>query len=140
MDGEAVLICGIIPQKVSKMPTKTYVEFSYPGFFFSEYGVKEVLSRDVTELEIPESAFAFRFFDIVEGEVDGTPVKSGRLNVSALHYYGGRFMSLEEVAAEVPDSDILQDNMRINDWAQVIRCRTGNFQPFSSADIYVPER
>lgn len=49
--------------------TKTFVDFCLPGLFFPEHLKAQVNSKDVENLEIPDAAFAFRFFDIVESEV-----------------------------------------------------------------------
>lgn len=120
--------------------TKTYVEFWYRGVFVDEPSIRETASRDTARITVPEGVYAFSFFDIMSSEVNGELLESGRLNESPRYFYGGRIMTLAEVKMEIPDSRILQDNMTINRWSRVIRCRTGNFQPFTDSDAYVPER
>jgi len=50
---------------------KHYVEFFYPGSFFSESSFEEVSHRDFDQIVMPEGAFAFHFFDREEVEQDG---------------------------------------------------------------------
>lgn len=122
------------------MITKTYVEFDLPGAFLSESSIREVASRDVTQLDIPPNAYAFRFYDIVTAVVDGAELRSQPINLSPRYFYGGRVMTRDEVVRELPDKKILLDNMRSNDWDRVIFCRTQNFQEFCAGDIYIPEK
>ena len=120
---------------------RTYVEFVYPGIIVSETSVKEVESRDTSEVKVPDGAFGFRFFDVLIAKVecDGKTVelRSDRLNQSPMHYYGGRILTREEVEREVPDNRILLDNMDGNGWNRVIKTRMGNFQPFEESDAFV---
>lgn len=121
--------------------SKTYVEFFYPGMIFTESSTQQVQERDHTKVEVPNHAFAFRFFDIIEAiiEIDGKPVKlmSGRINESPLYYYGGRIYTRAEVAKGLPDNLTLLENMHDNDWDRVIKTRKNNFQPFHSTDILI---
>lgn len=45
--------------------TKTYAEFTVPGFLFSETEITEVKSRNIQNLRIPKDAYGLRFFDIL---------------------------------------------------------------------------
>jgi len=117
------------------MKIKTFVDFSLPGVFMPEHSVHEVESRDVDNLAIPKSAFAFKFYDVKYFDDDGDTLSSGQLNVSPRHYVNARKMTLENVMSEYPDAKILHSNMRCNDWDVVVLCRTGNFQPFGEGDV-----
>lgn len=115
---------------------KTYVKFYYPGTIVDESTIAEVKSRGVSELQIPDGAFGFQFFDLLISEDKGVEMVSDRLDVSKMHYYGGRIMTVEEVIAEMPEKRILIANMRANGF-KVIHCPTGNFKPFFEEDIYI---
>lgn len=121
------------------MKTKTYVEFRSPGSFFSEFSTREVENRDIAALSVPDNAFAFQFFDIVFSETeDGVALRSGRLNVSPLHYYGGRVLSANEAIQECGEGSIMSRNIEYNHMDKVIECRFGNWQPFNEGDVFIP--
>jgi hypothetical protein len=128
----------------------THVEFLLGGRFFPDPYGWEVDTRDVDTLlsdprmqedQIANRAYAFTFFDSVTVTVEDVPGVTGpvitggtRVNKSKLHYLSGRVMTKAEVQAEIPDSDILVSNMEGNGWPTVIKCRTGNMQPFDPAE------
>jgi len=120
---------------------KTYIEFVYPGYILNETSTKEVKSRDTAKVKVPDGAFGFKFFDILEAtvEADGKPVKltSARINESPMYYYGGRIYTRAEVAREVPNNQILLANMDSKGWDKVIKTRARNFQPFEKTDVFV---
>lgn len=88
-------------------------------------------------MNIPDGAYAVRFFDIATAEVEGIPTKSDRLNVSPKHFLGGRVMTLEEVEREMPDERILIGNMTVNRWNAVIHTRSNHYLPFDQDDVLV---
>jgi|SRR3989344_4747160 len=103
-----------------KPTLKHYIEFLYPGILFDETVVREVESRNSSEIALPRGSFGYRFFDRTE-------VRSGRelligepKNYSGTTYLG-RVMTLEDVQREVPNSDILQGNMSGNGWNKVVK-------------------
>ena len=123
-----------------KEQTKTYIEIFYPGIVFSGAETRIVKDRDEKDAldMLPESAFAFRFYDQVSAEttVDGKTVTvyGDRKNVSGRYYPDGELFTLEQIEAFGEESEILADNMRINDWPVVVKTRLGNFQPFAKDD------
>lgn len=117
----------------------TYIEFYYRGAIFAETSVKEVASRDTKGVDVPEGSYGFRYFDMMSTEEGGVKMTSGRLNISPIHYYGGRIMTLDEVRREMSDAHILISNIENNGYTRVIRCRTGNFVPFEDGDIYIED-
>ena len=120
---------------------KTYIEFLYPGVMFSESLEKEVKARDVSKVKVPENAFGFRFFDIISVVVNanGKNVKltSERINLSPMHYYGGKLYTVTEIKRYFPNKRILISNIEGNGYTRAIRCRTGNWQPFEKTDVFV---
>jgi len=122
---------------------KTYVRFSYPGTLVDDYSTSEVSSREISQLKVPSGAFGFRFFDVLitASRADGEEIelRSDPFAWSPMFYYGGRIYTEAEVAAELPNSEILLSNMRGNDWNRVIQTRCGNFKPFTDEDILVEE-
>ena len=39
-------------------------------------------------------------------------------------------LTIEDVAELAGEDSVLHMNMSVNNWSAVVRCRTGNFQPF----------
>lgn len=125
---------------MAKESLKHYVEFLYPGSFFNESSAREVETRDPSAVQTPREAFGYKFFDRQEYVAqDGEVLVGEPRNRSGTHYFG-RLMSLADVKREVPDSDILQSNMKSNGWKKVVRTRHGNFQPFEKGDLVVGEK
>jgi len=122
--------------------TTTYVAYQHPGSFFSEETVKPVNARNPQQQadDAPDSAFAFFYFDIVTTVVDveceRIETTSGRRNISKTYYIDAELLTSNEVAALPGDHSILLSNMRGNGWDPIVRCRTGNVQPFE-ADKHV---
>jgi hypothetical protein len=127
---------------------KHMVEFFIPGALFSEGEVHEVPERTV-EAAIklaPRHAFAFRFYDVNEPPADidreSFDVAPKALNKSARYYLGGELFTPDEIvagAAGTGDFSILVSNARGNGYDRLIRCRTGNWQPFEADDTLVIE-
>lgn len=115
---------------------KTYVKFLYLGSSLIKDSTHEVNTRDVSKLEVPKDAFGFRFFDIlsVVVDADGREVKltSEQINISPMHYYGGKIYTIAELKREFPNNDI-----KGNGYKKVIHCRTGNWQLFEETDIFI---
>ena len=120
---------------------KTYIEFLYPGSFFSESSTQEGTTRDVSKVKVPKNAFGFEFFDILSAVVDADGKKaritSKRINVSPMHYYGGKLYTVAELKRKFPNERILISNIEDNGHRKAIRCRTGNWQPFEKTDVFV---
>lgn len=116
--------------------TTTYVAYQYPGSFFSEESVKPVVARNPQQQanDAPDSAFAFFYFDIVTTvvNVEGERIEtsSGRRNIIKTYYIDAELLTSDQVAALPGDHSILLSKMRGNGWDPIVRCRTGNFQPF----------
>ena len=120
---------------------KTYIEFLYPGVGFNESSTRRVKTRDVSKVKVPKDAFGFQFFDILSVivDADGKKVKltSEQINVSPMHYYGGKIYTTAELKREFPADEIFVDNIRNSGYKEAIRCRTGNWLPFGRGDIFV---
>ena len=120
---------------------KTYIEFLYPGSFFRESSTQEVKTRDVSKVKVPKNAFGFKFFDIlsVVVDADGKQVEltSERINVSPMHYYGGKVYTVAELKREFPNDRTFISNVEGNGYKKAIHCRTGNLRPFGETDIFV---
>ncbi|MBI2268615.1 MAG: hypothetical protein HYU80_04245 [Candidatus Blackburnbacteria bacterium] len=110
-------------------------ELLMPGTLFSESDVVELHGRSVEELArtVNNNVFAIVTYKVLEGtfETNGKTVKvtSERFDVSPRTYIGGEVYNLQQVKAMSVD-ETLVNNMVVNKWPQVIKCRTGNWQPF----------
>ena len=127
----------------AKISIVTHVSYYYPGLIVSDESTKHVLDRDPEReaREADERAYAFYYFDIVSAVVSVEDIRvqtrSERRNISCTYYINGEVLDIDQVAELPGDNRILLDNMRGNEWTRVIRCRTGNFQPFEDSDILV---
>jgi hypothetical protein len=120
------------------------VEYQFPGVLFAETSSKRVTMRDPLEAVVmaPDESFAFRFYEVTEAPDLGKEfnVTSVPRNFSGWHYIDAQIFTLEDVDAMGDDFHILASNMRCNGWDRVVRCRTGNFQPFETSDTIVSGR
>lgn len=120
---------------------KIYVRFYYPGALVGESTAKRVKSRDASKVRVPQHAYGFRFFEVLETtvEINGQSVKmrSAPINESPMHYYGGRVYTRAEIVREVPDHASLLANMEAHSWERMIKTRVGYFLPFEETDILI---
>lgn len=127
----------------AQVSTTTYVSYLYPGIIASGESTKEVPDRNPEReaREADDNAFAFSYFDIVSAlvQIDETRIQttSDRRNISCTYYIDGEVLDVDQVAAMPGDNRILLDNMRINEWDHVVRCRAGNLQPFEGTATVV---
>jgi len=119
---------------------KTFVEFAFRDESFHN-SAKEVKSRDVSKIKIPDGVFGFKFFDIIvkQARINGRVIEteSSRINESPTYFCGGRLYSMKDVRREIPNGDVLLAIMRVNDCTRVIRTRTGNICLFDKKDLLV---
>lgn len=121
----------------------TYVEYLYPGAFFSEESATPVTGRDPARIarEASASVFAFRFYDIATTTVtvggEQVETRSGAINATARYYIDAEKLTAAAVEALPGDHKILLSNMRGNGWDPILRCRTGNFQPLEDGDVVI---
>lgn len=112
-----------------------YVEFLYPGIIVSETSVKELKEGERDNIQMPDGAFGYRFFEVMETKTDdGEVLKSKRRNVSNW-YYEGKKLSLVDVETLYPKEKILISNMRNNNWMYVVKTKFGQFIPFLEGDV-----
>lgn len=119
-------------------------EYLIPGFLFSEETVRTLPRRSVSEAlaVAPEHSFCFSFYDVEETPDLGPDftVHPKPKNRSGKHYIDGEVFTLEQVQGLGGDHGNLVANMTGNGWARVVRCRTGNWQPFEDNDQIVSAR
>ncbi len=124
------------------MRTATRVEYHMPGAFFPEEGGLEVQTTDPLEilLRLPASAYVFRIYELtylratdeLGNEVELPPKRS---EVSGRYYIDAEVYDLAAVKQLGAERHrILIANMEANHWEQVVRCRTGNWQPLEAGD------
>lgn len=124
--------------------TRYRVEYLMPGSFMSEPMVKPISAYSVKEAvdAAPDDAFCFTIYEVEETPDLGPDflVLPKPKNRSVKHYIGGTVLSVDAVEAMEGDYAILVANMRGNGWDFVVRCRTGNFQPYAPGDVMVAPR
>jgi len=118
---------------IGEMKTETYIEFFFPGSFFAESESKLVVDRNIPD-SLPEGCFAFSFYTITSTEVDGEILRGSRKNKSVRYYPDAMLLTIEDIE-KIPDTKVLQLNMKNNNWNPIIKTCVGNFQPFSSGDV-----
>jgi hypothetical protein len=132
------------------MRTVTKVEYLMPSLMFPEEGYIDVDHRDPQRAlgQVPENAYTFRFYALtylsavseLGEEVELPPTRS---EVSGWYYPGGSVYDLatiQQLDRMHPDGEyrVLASNMQGNGYTEVVRCRTGNWQPFEPADELLP--
>lgn len=122
--------------------TTTYVAYLLPGALFSEESTREVTERNPEEdiKQAPEYAFTFFYFDIVRTSVkvgdEQVSASSSRRNISNRYYIDAEVFDIEGVKALEGDYDSLIRQMEGDDgYDQLVRCRTGNWQPLHEQDV-----
>ena len=113
---------------------KHYVEYHFKDIYSSEYQTKEVKTRNPKLIKLPKGAFAFRFFDRTEVEIEGEKLVGNPKNYSPLTYYG-KIYTLEEVKAQFPYLGTLILNMESNGSNRVVRTIRGNWCLLEEGDI-----
>jgi hypothetical protein len=117
--------------------TKHYVQFYYPGLLFSETSQREIKSRKQS-IKLPKGSYGYVIFDQEEVAVEGEKLVGKPKNHSARHLKG-EIYDLARVKAEIPDSDILQSNMRSNKWDRVLKCGQG-FISLDKDDVIIKSK
>ena len=113
----------------------TFVELLYPGSFYPEEEESFVTERNPEEIAAKyPRCFSFQFYDQVvkDVKVDGEKrtVRGPKRNVSPKYFPGASLFTAAELKKLNGDYSILISNMECNGWQHVVKCRTGNFQPF----------
>ena len=137
---------------VAKVSKKTYAEFDVPGLLFTDSEVVEVRSRDVLKLEVPETAFSVRFFDILITSVankNKKPVKaeSEPVNKSRYCLIGTKIYTANEMRAEtekekaslpkdaVRGREKMLAEMKREKIKFALKCRVGGFAKLKKGDL-----
>lgn len=113
-----------------------------PGTLFPEEYTKPLTAHDPQEaLALAnEYVYCFMLYDTEEIPTDLGPefkITAVPKNRSSRYYIGGELFTHDEVVALGVDT--VAANMRGNNWDTVIRCRTGNWQPFLEGDTLLEE-
>lgn len=133
------------------MTTEHWVKFLLPGTLFPEETRVQLESRSTREAMAfaDKNAYAFKLYDVeVRTGVleDGEKIENRRMvNESGMYFIGGKLLDKEDIAKENELNNrysILLSNMESNGYEYVVRCRTGNYQPFQEGDVLfaVPKR
>jgi len=112
---------------------KHYIEWLFPGFLVSETVAREVPSR-TRPAKVPERAYAYRFYDQSEVELDGEILKGKSKNHSCWIFMDAELYTLEQVERLPGKNDILISNMKCNNWDTVVKTKFGQFMQLHDGD------
>lgn len=118
------------------MTTKTvaYVEELYPGLITAETAIKKLDPEKPVLDQVSKTAVGFRTFQQKEAFVDGRILKSEPYGHSQWTYFG-KILTPENV----PPGSVLADNMRNNNYTQVVDVGA-NVWPLYTGDVVLPPR
>lgn len=135
-----------MPTRTVTEETITFIEFFYPGSLFSESSDRQVKNRDKPK-RIPKNAYSYRFYDKVKITIEGEDAWTKdevfwrkAKNFSGQHFIDGEKFTLVQLKKKYGKDDnyaILISNMKCNRWKHVVKCKTGNWQPFEKGDKIV---
>jgi hypothetical protein len=113
---------------------KTYVVFLSGLFLFTIESLPQGVKTRNVEINMPKSSFGFYFFDAQDAQ------GKKRFNISPIYYKGGTIYRVATLRRTFPNERVLIRSMEINGYKCVIRCCTGNWQPFREDSGDVQER
>lgn len=114
--------------------TQSYVEHFFPGVMVSETNEERIEEKSPEAVDVPENAFAFRFYDKTEVQLDGEDLRGDRRNISGMFYPEGEVITADEILGNPEQyDDTLVANVRTNGY-DVVETRLGNYQPFEDED------
>ena len=115
----------------TKKELKHFVSFYSPGSFFSEHTTKPIkdwniasakrMAKTITE-RYGSSPYGFRFETRIKtGRDMGKPLYNKLAKESGMYYLNAIVETYEEIVArDLPDENILRDNMRINGYKKIV--------------------
>lgn len=137
---------------------KCKAEYLTPGAFMPEETSRELDEHDATEAaeKAPTTAYCFYLYDLPEDppfEYDDElwTVLPKPQNRSARYYLGGELFTVDDIKAELetptrfredgePEfTPVLLSNIEGNGYPKAIKCRMGNWQPFTDKDTLLDE-
>lgn len=118
-----------------------YVEFYTPyssrsGRIYTKRQIAAATSRDIKKLNIPQDAYAFKFFDIQVAIENGITMKSDPINISGTHFCGGQIIMAKKAITVIFDQKLL-NRIQSENWQRVILCNDGEFRQFKHGDVIV---
>jgi hypothetical protein len=117
-----------------RVDVRKWATYSSPGSFFAEETRREVpLEATPETVAVMAKSYEFAFtLELVtrrSADVEGHNLSSEeRQPIGGRYFIGGTIFTADQLTA--PGDRRLLSNMRANGWSRVIRCRTGNWQPF----------
>ncbi len=119
-----------------------HIEFYFLGAPGTTRDSQRIDSRDLSKITVPVGAFGFTFYDILQATVkhegDTAFLISGKTNESPMHYYGGKVYTIDEFKELFPEEETIIRNAIDNEWKGIIKCRTGNSEPFLENHVFIP--
>jgi hypothetical protein len=116
-------------------PTETklqhYVEYFYPGAFFSESDDKKIEERNPEKVRKPKNAYGFRLYSRMECWKEGRLLQGPVENCSGMYYFDASVFTAKEAEKQFPNESILLDNLRNNKMSHIVKTKFGGFQQFN---------
>ena len=129
---------------------KIYAEFTSTSLMVSETTRVEVKKRDIKKIEIPETAYILRFFDIIVMNFlnKGKKIKteSAPINYSPRYYIGTEVCTRKQIANEInkekpldefsqAGKEMLLRKMEVHKQKYALRVRVGGFIDLDKGDL-----
>ena len=114
---------------------KHFVEFWYPGMIFSDSSSREIESRDIESIEVPDNAYAFSLFDKEMIVQAGETLWGEPKNKSTTYYCGGVRKNYQTICKEMGSDSICARNMLCNDTDFVVETRFKQYMSLKTDDV-----
>lgn len=114
--------------------TAYYATFFGQGTFVAETWKADLTSDNPFSVKWPENAYAFTIHRRDDVTVDGKVYRGEPQQIGPMYYHpDSKVEDLGEVTANPRATEVLIDNMRINEWPLLIWTRWGTWpQPFDA--------
>jgi RNase P/RNase MRP subunit p29 len=117
-----------------EITTRQYVEHSFRGSFVTDTSSIEVVERNPEQEKnnLPEYAFAFRFYSRTEAVIDGEKLVGKPKDRSSYYYPNSKVWTTQELIEAKKESTLITNCE--NNGGKVVQCNMGNWQIFNEDD------
>ncbi|MBU4348263.1 hypothetical protein KJ671_02040 [Patescibacteria group bacterium] len=124
-----------------KITKQTYIEFMFPWNLYKDNLIQKIGMRDASMIKIPKGIYGLRFFDIIPGTVniggERIRLKSKRINVSPMFYYGDKVYTIAEFERKFPNEENALCYVEDKKWEKIIVCCDDEWREFKDTDVLI---